>query len=101
MPTHARSTRHSPRLKIASRLCDALGITRRHNRMDLLGDDLFLVDAPRVPASRVARGPRIGVDYAGEWAGKPYRLWLRDHPHVSRTPTRPSPTSRRIAARGA
>jgi DNA-3-methyladenine glycosylase len=80
------------------RLCDALGITMRHNRADLLGDHLFLLDAPKVPAARVARGPRIGVDYAGEWAGKPYRLWIRDHPHVSRAPNRPP---RPNAARGA
>jgi hypothetical protein len=65
---------------------------------DLLGDELFLLDAPRVPAARIARGPRIGVDYAGEWAGKPYRLWIRDHPHVSRAPNR---ASQRIATRGA
>jgi DNA-3-methyladenine glycosylase len=80
------------------RLCDALGISLRDNRADLLGDQLFLLDAPRVPAARVARGPRIGVDYAGEWAPKPYRLWIRDHPHVSRTPGQPST---RFAARGA
>ncbi|HEY8208952.1 MAG TPA: DNA-3-methyladenine glycosylase [Myxococcaceae bacterium] len=91
LPTEARTD--GP-----GRLCDALGITLQHNRADLLGDELFLLDAPRVPAGRVARGPRIGVDYAGEWAHRPYRLWIRDHPHVSRGPARPSP---RIAARGA
>jgi DNA-3-methyladenine glycosylase len=80
------------------RLCDALGITLTHNRADLLGDQVFLLDAPRVPAAAVARGPRIGVDYAGEWAHKPYRLWIRGHPHVSRSPSRP-PTP--IATRGA
>ncbi|HZN93333.1 MAG TPA: DNA-3-methyladenine glycosylase [Myxococcales bacterium] len=88
------------------RLCDALGITLRHNRLDLLGERLFILDAPKVPASSVARGPRIGVDYAGEWAGKPYRLWILGHPHVSRgPPTRaPAPAARpspRNGARGA
>ncbi|HVE84203.1 MAG TPA: DNA-3-methyladenine glycosylase, partial [Myxococcales bacterium] len=83
------------------RLCDALGITtREHNRLDLLGDRLFILDAPRVPAPRIARGPRIGVDYAGEWAGKPYRLWIRDHPHVSRAPRTPGRAGR-LGARGA
>jgi len=80
------------------RLCDALGITLAHNRLDLLGDRLFLLDAPRVPAADVARGPRIGVDYAREWAHKPYRLWIRGHPHVSRSPNRPPPP---LPARGA
>jgi len=70
------------------RLCDALGITLHHNRVDLLGERLFVLDAPRVAPSGVARGPRIGVDYAGEWARKPYRLWIRGHPHVSRNGAR-------------
>jgi len=30
----------------------------------------------RVPRSRIRRTPRIGVDYAGEWAGKPYRFMI-------------------------
>lgn len=31
----------------------------------------------RVPPSRIGRGPRIGVDYAGEWAAKAYRYFLK------------------------
>lgn len=66
------------------KLCRAMGITLSHNRLDLLGDTLFIEDGPSVPARKVARGPRIGVDYAGTWADKPYRLWVTDNPHVSR-----------------
>jgi DNA-3-methyladenine glycosylase len=62
------------------KLCRALGITLDHNREDLRGGRLFLEDAPSVTSSRVLRGPRIGVDYAGEWARKPYRFWVRDLP---------------------
>lgn len=30
-----------------------------------------------VPARRIQRGPRIGVDYAGDyWAARPWRFWL-------------------------
>lgn len=69
------------------RLCRAMGITLRHNRLDLLTSaTLWLEDAPAVPSRQVARGPRVGVDYAGEWAKKPYRLWVKDNPHVSRVP---------------
>ncbi|MGA9523164.1 MAG: DNA-3-methyladenine glycosylase [Myxococcaceae bacterium] len=74
------------------KLCRAMGITREHNRLDLLGDRLFIEHAPHVPARDIARGPRIGVDYAGPWAEKPYRFWIRDNPHVSRKPPRrPAP----------
>ena len=68
------------------RLCRAMGIHLGHNRLDLLGDRLFLEDGPAVPPARVARGPRIGVDYSGHWAQKPYRLWEVGNPHVSRQP---------------
>ncbi len=31
----------------------------------------------KVPRSRVARTPRVGVAYAGEWAKKPYRFVMK------------------------
>ncbi len=31
----------------------------------------------RVPAPRLGRGPRVGVAYAGAWAEKPYRYFLK------------------------
>jgi DNA-3-methyladenine glycosylase len=60
----------------------ALAIDRRHDRLDLARGELYVAahERPR----RLARGPRIGVDYAGAWAGKPLRFWWPDHPAVSR-----------------
>ncbi len=66
------------------KLCRALGIDARHNRADLLGDEIHLLDAPPLPKRRIERGVRVGVDYAGVWARKPYRFWERDNPFVSR-----------------
>jgi len=65
------------------KLCRALGITLAQNREDLRGTTLFIEDAPAVPSSRVRRGPRVGVDYAGRWAERKYRFWIRDNPFVS------------------
>jgi DNA-3-methyladenine glycosylase len=65
-------------------LCRALGLTRAHNGLPLTGDALHLLDAPGVEEARVARGPRVGVGYAGAWAAEPFRLWVRDSPWVSR-----------------
>lgn len=71
-----------------ARLCQALGVTRALDGHDLtLGRGLWLsigpgADAPQ--SGEVAFGPRIGVDYAGEWASRPWRFWLRGHPSVSR-----------------
>jgi DNA-3-methyladenine glycosylase len=65
------------------RLTQAMGITRDHNGVDLLNGPLRLMQGQGV--RRIARGPRIGVDYAGAWAKRPYRFWERDNPHVSLT----------------
>lgn len=48
------------------RLARALEVTRVHNRLDLTGDVLYVVDDPNYVPS-VIRTKRIGVDYAGEW----------------------------------
>jgi DNA-3-methyladenine glycosylase len=63
----------------------ALGLDRRHDRRDLAVGDLFVASVPATGgAPRIARGPRVGIDYAGAWATRPLRFWWRDHPAVSR-----------------
>ena len=54
-------------------------IDRTLNRLDLtLGKTLWIEDrGARVAESRIDAFPRIGVDYAGGWAAKPWRLRLR------------------------
>lgn len=70
-------------------LCKALGIDRSFNGADLLGDVLFVED-PGAPAAapEIVATPRIGVDYAGEWALRPLRFHIRDSDWVSRRPSR-------------
>jgi DNA-3-methyladenine glycosylase len=60
------------------RLCRAYGIDRRLNRHDLtIGRLLWFEDRGDRPArSQVCAFPRIGVDYAGEWAAKLWRFRL-------------------------
>ena len=64
-------------------LCRAMHIDKRHNGLDLSGDTLW-IEAPEIsPRVRVARSTRIGVDYAGDWAAKPWRFYDRDSIYVS------------------
>jgi DNA-3-methyladenine glycosylase len=64
-------------------LCRALAIRREHDDgRDLLGDDLFVEDAPP-PPERILSGRRVNVDYAGPWAEKPWRYALAGSPWVS------------------
>lgn len=60
----------------------ALGIDRDLSGADLLRGPVRLRTGT-APVSVLAR-PRIGVDYAGAWAGRPYRFLITDDPYVSR-----------------
>ncbi|MEQ1794623.1 MAG: DNA-3-methyladenine glycosylase [Nitrospira sp.] len=61
------------------RLCRALQIDRSMNRMDLTAQDsLWFEDrGARILRKHVAALPRIGVDYAGAWAQKPWRFRMQ------------------------
>ena len=61
------------------RLCRALEIDRRFNLVDLtIGESLWFEDRGEVVGrGTVGAYPRIGVDYAGEWAEKLWRFRLR------------------------
>ena len=73
------------------RLCIALGIDRRSDKADLLGDRVWIEEGISVSPGQIARGPRIGIDYAEKWVTKPWRFWIKDNPFVSRrSETRPS-----------
>jgi len=64
-------------------LCSAMGIGRTLNGADLIAGPVVILDAPTIPARRVARTPRIGVAYAGPDAALPWRFVVRDSPAVS------------------
>jgi DNA-3-methyladenine glycosylase len=60
------------------KLCRELGIDRSLHQIDLTnGRSLWFEDrGDRVPNKQVGAFPRIGVDYAGRWAKKPWRFRL-------------------------
>lgn len=80
------------------KVTQALGLDRRHDRRDLARGDLFVAAISPITPPRIARGPRVGVAYAGAWANRPLRFWWRDHPAVSRAPVSRAPVSRPAAA---
>ncbi len=61
------------------RVCRLFQIDRTHNYLDLtMKHTLWLEDrGERVPDSAVLAARRIGVDYAGAWAAKPWRFRLK------------------------
>jgi DNA-3-methyladenine glycosylase len=68
------------------RLCEALRIDRTLNGIDLrTSRDLFIeqVRSRAISSKLIGRSSRIGVSYAGEWAQRPLRFFIRGNPHVS------------------
>jgi DNA-3-methyladenine glycosylase len=57
----------------------AMGITLAENRVDLLGDRLFVEDR-RQPAGAIVWGPRIGIRVGVD---RPWRGYVEGHPAVS------------------
>lgn len=66
------------------KLCIALAIDRSLNGEDLRGSRVWLEDHRLIAAEKIATGPRIGIDYAGDDAGKPWRFWLKGNIFVSK-----------------
>jgi DNA-3-methyladenine glycosylase len=64
-------------------LCRAMDIDRGLNGTDLLGTRMWL-ERPAAPKrARITRATRIGVDYAGDWAQRPWRFFDGNSPYVS------------------
>ena len=66
------------------KLCIALGIDRGFNGEDLLGKRIWLEDHRAFSMDEIAVGKRIGIDYAGEDADKPWRFWVTKNLYVSK-----------------
>jgi DNA-3-methyladenine glycosylase len=82
-----------PRARLITDLCSgpakltqALRIKGDLDGEDLLKSPRLFIERERdrpLSASRIGAGPRIGVQYSGEWAAAPLRFFIRDCPHVS------------------
>jgi DNA-3-methyladenine glycosylase len=88
MPAARRELTNGP-----GKLCQAFAIERAHNGVDLTKPPLFLSDGPRC---KVARATRVGIDYAGAWAARPWRFFDPASRYVS-TRTGMSPPRTRTA----
>jgi DNA-3-methyladenine glycosylase len=64
-----------------ARVCQAFGLTKRHNGANLAGPEITLLGGEPVPDSAVAITSRIGISTA---KGKKWRFYVRGNPYVSR-----------------
>lgn len=65
-------------------LCRAMQITREQNGRDVSSGALTLAEPAEKQAFSIHASPRIGVDYAGEWASRPLRFTIAGNPFLSR-----------------
>lgn len=66
------------------KLCIALDIKRELNGEDLLENKIWLEDYKIFSSDEIKIGTRIGIDYAEEFAEKPWRFWVKNNPFVSK-----------------
>jgi DNA-3-methyladenine glycosylase len=76
LPKTSRELSNGP-----GKLCQAFAIDKADYGADLCGSRLFLADGPR---PRTQTSARIGVQYAQDWAKKPWRFFDPKSPYVSR-----------------
>jgi len=65
------------------RLCKAMRIDGRRNGHDLMSDDFHVAHPPVAEPIFIVKRPRVGVDYAGHWARRLLRFYIRGNPFVS------------------
>ena len=66
------------------RLCKAMHIDRRLDGHDLVSDDFFIADPLEGEPPRIVKRARVGVEYAGRWARRHLRFYIRGNPFVSK-----------------
>jgi len=60
-----------------AKICKAFKITKKYNGIDITkSDEIFIKDIGERP-KKIISAPRIGVDYAREWAKKKLRFYIK------------------------
>lgn len=66
------------------KLCDAMGITRVHNGLDLCGNELYILEDEKPERVEIVTSKRINIDYAEEAIDFPWRFYIKDNKYVSK-----------------
>lgn len=79
-PAESRELTNGP-----GKLTQALAITGADYGKNLCGSQLYL-ETCALPLGRIGRSTRVNVDYAGDWASKPWRFYERGNRYISVRP---------------
>lgn len=64
-----------------AKLCEALGIKREENGLDLTQEPIFLIDCEKIPKKNIVATTRIGIKKSIDL---PWRFYIKDNLYVSR-----------------
>lgn len=65
-------------------LCGAMRIDKRLNGHDLTRGGFYIAAPGGVESFAIVKRPRVGVDYAGHWAKRHLRFYIKGNSYVSR-----------------
>ena len=65
-------------------LCRAMRIDKRLNGHDLTGNNFYITTPTKSEPMVIVKRPRVGVDYAGHWARRHLRFYIKGNPFVSK-----------------
>jgi DNA-3-methyladenine glycosylase len=65
-------------------LCRAMRIDKRLNGHDLTGKNFYIATPTKSEPMTIVKKPRVGVDYAGHWARRHLRFYIKGNPFVSK-----------------
>ncbi|NCS89344.1 MAG: DNA-3-methyladenine glycosylase, partial [Ignavibacteria bacterium] len=63
------------------KLCQAFEINRSHNGEDLMGDKIYLLNAPKIRQENIVQTKRIGIKKSVDL---PWRFYIKDNHFVSK-----------------
>lgn len=67
-----------------SKLCMAMGISKKQNGVDLCVPPLRIETGVKVDEGQIVQTGRVNIDYADEWKHLPWRFVIRNNRFVSR-----------------
>jgi len=64
-----------------AKICQAFGINRSSNGINLQSDEIFIIDSPAIEPSKIISSTRIGIKKSIDL---PWRYYIKDNPFVSK-----------------
>lgn len=67
------------------KLCNYLKLDKRHYGIDVCASkEIWLEEGEKTNQENIAVSRRVGIDYAKEWALKPWRFYIKNNPFISK-----------------